>query len=431
MRTLKSLLASTLFLAAAACGDDSSGGDDSPDIDADTTVPDGEDIDGAPTATRSGTIAITDIELTSADAVDSGLKGGAISIEFNDETMGSGGEVIYGTSPINGCVVTRFDADGSPNGPRPTVDAGEITISGPESGDSGLLKPVGPCTYRTSGYLCVSNEGTDVNATASPTGTGAVLYNLAGQSLENGLTGSYLNINGFTANATLNTGAGAVPIVAQPVPTTLTAVHQTATGDAETASTVDYMVINGAGPIPTAGGANADFLSDETTSVRVQKAADDNWGAIDFTTYVRGEGFELATTSDLPHEFPTDASSPAPITFSCATADGGSCGVDGEGDLEALIVSGRTTDSPTNGLPDYIMPPPTTEYATFQCAFLLPNDTGTVPMEAVAAILSTNPTRIETRVLSVAGTILAEGPMDLNQLRVLVGHGVVGHTTVP
>jgi hypothetical protein len=66
-------------------------------------------------------------------------------------------------------------------------------------------------------------------------------------------------------------------------------------------------------------------------------------------------------------------------------------------------------------------------YATFQCTFFKSPTAGTftatMPQEAVAAILSTNPTRIETRVfrfsVSQAGA------------NTLVGHGAVGHSSRP
>ncbi|MCA9675085.1 MAG: hypothetical protein H6709_20765 [Kofleriaceae bacterium] len=437
MRTWKSLAVTLVTFGSGAmlvaCGDDSSSG--SPDarrIDASDT-PDAEMIDAMPSATRAMTIAVTDVAITSPQAAAAGLKGGVITIDFEDLTQG-GGEVLYGTTPIGGCLVTKYTAA---NGANPTVGAGAVTIGAPETGTSGLLKPVGPCGYTAGvGYNCVSDAG----ATAAVTATALGVQNLVTYSFTDTLTanlvGSYLNINGLTA-AGFNSGASAFPIVGQ-TGNVLTVIDPAGTGT-ET-GTAAFAVLNGAGPIPTAGGANADFLGDETTAVRVQKDADANWPAIDFTVFPRGEGFTLADESAQPHQFPDTAQA---VTFACAGTgfNNGDCGADNDtppsGTLRAMIVSGRTTDVDVTGTPDYYMPPASaaTEYTAFQCAYFALGQTDatsvSLPMEAVAAIESVDVTRIETRVLRVAGTTL-DGPtvQDSGLGKVLVGHGLVGHTTV-
>src|SRR5688572_24477911 len=60
-----------------------------------------------PFPTRTGTIAIADVAVTTPGAAAvGGIRGGSIDIEFSDLTQG-GGEILYGTSAIGGCVVTR------------------------------------------------------------------------------------------------------------------------------------------------------------------------------------------------------------------------------------------------------------------------------------------------------------------------------------
>ena len=433
MRTLKSLLASTLFLAAAACGDDSSGGDDSPDIDADTTVPDGEDIDGTPAATRSGTIAVSDIEVTTPQGANAGLRGAVVSIEFVDLTM-DGGEAIYGTSSVGACLVTRYDVGGTAT-PHPAVDAATVTVSAPETGDSGLLMPVAPCNFVDGrGYLCIAHAAVANDVVVAPGLNGTASYVLGDQDLSSvDAVGSYLAISGLTQAG----NNGSFPVVGQGVnqdSNTLVVGNPLVATEAAGTDNVQYSVINAAGPIPTAGQGPTfgDFLSDETTSVRIQKPADDDWGAFDVTLYARGEGLTLNSESAQPHEFPFTAQN---VTFSCdpdpEMGTGGNCGADIEtppaGTIKAFIVSGRTTDGSTATIPDYIMPPPVTEYATFQCGFPL-GMSATIPEAAVEAILSTNPTRIETRVLVVAGAQVMDGE---NVANVVVGHGLVGHSTRP
>lgn len=424
MKTPKSLLLISLALGTssllAGCGGDDAGGNpiDAADHDAEGDPPDSM----PPTATRAMTIAITDVKLTSpqgrAGNGGLGLRGGAIGIEFSDLTQ-NGGEVIFGTTTAGGCVVQRFDATHTA---RPLVDAGTVTISG-----DGLLKPVGPCSFIGGAYRCISAAAAAQTSTATATGlNGAVVYSFPGQNFTGDLVGAYLSVNGFATNATFNSGTSAFPIVAQSA-TSLTAINPGGTGSADTTTAgVTFSVLAGAGPIPTAQtGANAQFLGDEDRSVTISKEADDDWGAVNFTTYVRGSTFTLATASTKPHEFPFTA---ADVTFSCTAA---ACGGDGDGMLEALIVSGRTTDAPIpDDAFDFDMPAPVTAYTTFQCGFLL-EDSGTIPEAAVTAILSTSPTRIETRVLRVAGTQFNDGEDQLNVGTIVVGHGLVGHTTAP
>lgn len=424
MRTWNGLLTMSLLLGAG-CGGGGSGDDDAATPDArtiDSLVP-----DATPTASRAMTIAVTDVTLTSADAVAAGLKGGAIDITFDDLTQG-GGELVYGTSPVGGCVVHRFDATHVEN---PLVGAGTVNIEAPATGSTGLLKTVGPCNYVAgAGYLCASNGNTE-SVQAIANGSRALTFLWTGTPFTGeSLVGSYLNINGYT-NTSFDTGAGALPVVSQSDNTLTVIAPANVTAGSETTS-VAFTVLNGAGPIPTNVGfpVNADFLGTETTSVRVQKDADANWGAIDFTVYTRGEGFALSNSSARPELFPSVAQD---VTFSCDPNDGGDCGADdttATGVLRALIVSGKTTDGDVTGLPDYVMPPPVTAYTTFQCGFIIA-DSGTIPMDAVTQILATNPSRIETHVLRVAGTSGADPNDPLNTSgNIVIGHGLVGHASI-
>lgn len=409
---------------AAGCGDDGGGGgDDDPDP-IDAMVDMEPEIDAPPTADRAMSVAVVEVALTSPQGVAAGIKGGLISIEFSDLTTG-GGETVFGTSPIGGCVVTRHDAQ---NPPHPLVDAGTITVATGEDSAEELGMTVGPCSYQTGqGYLCISHAGAGVAATGATVANGVVTYTMPSQDFGDGLRGSYLNIDGFTANPTFNASTGPFPIVGQGGPTILQVINQAGMGAAETAD-VTFSVINGAGPIPTS--SPFEFLDGPSSTVRISKGDDDNWAAFDYTLYHRGSGLVLDAESAQPHEFPAKAD--GSWVFSC-DGKGGDCGEDStQADtLEALIISGRTTDvTIPQGVPDYWMPPASmaTTYATFQCAFVAPDDaSATVPESAIQAILGTNPTRIETRVLRVVGVLPQDG---LNAGRILVGHGLVGHTTL-
>jgi hypothetical protein len=68
------------------------------------------------------------------------------------------------------------------------------------------------------------------------------------------------------------------------------------------------------------------------------------------------------------------------------------------------------------------MPAATGKFATFTCINL--GKSATINKEAWAAVLATNPTRIETQILRV----VAPSP-SLNNT--IAGHGLIGYTTVP
>jgi hypothetical protein len=412
-----------------ACGDNIKvGGDDDVIPDADPTRP---DVMPPTDPGIGGTIAVTDVSVTTPEAAAvGGIRGGAISIAFSDLDT-AGGEAIFGTTAIGGCLITRYDPT---HRPHPQLDAGPITVSG-----DGLLKTVGPCTLQAAlgGYVCISANAADQTITAlnlptPPAPPGAFTYTLTEQVLTGqSLAGSYLSVNGFPTPE-YNSGASAFPVVGHTTGTNVLTVVNLA-GEAadlttETTEAATIRILNGFQPVPGAGAA-ADFLGDETGTVTISKAANAVWPAIDFTVYSRGEGFDLDNASAQPHAFPTDAA--AQMVFSCAGA-GGDCGGEADATLEAMILSGRATRKSLAALAPFQMPtedPATDTWLEWQCAYIL-SQTATMPEAAVQAIQDFDPTRVEMRVLRVAGTIVNDEGGE-NETRILVGHGLVGHTTFP
>ncbi len=404
----------SLFCAlagAAACGDNLGNG---PAIDAATdgvdVIPDAR-TDASTAPTVGGTLAVFDATLTHplAAAV-GGVRGGTIRYSFNDLTM-AGGETIFGTSAIGGCLITRFDATHLPN---PRLNAGDITVSAPATGTSALLKTVGPCTLQPlfgdpDPYVCISNNvatggmvaaqdlassglvayvfgvpsvnfGTTpavtitsiaratnvVTVTATAHGyaagmnvtiagvtgstdtfngrfaittatTNTFTYAQASNTNESGtggtsttptnaIVGSAVVVNGF-ANAAFNSGASAFPVIGQLDANTLVLSNSApADGAGQALSAATYTVLNGFSPIPLAAAtanfaANANFLGgsaapNQTASIRIQKAANGVWPAIDQTIDVPGEarvpvalttvtavGTTVTATTAVPHDF--------------------------------------------------------------------------------------------------------------------------------
>jgi hypothetical protein len=175
-----------------------------------------------------------------------------------------------------------------------------------------------------------------------------------------------------------------------------------------------YALVSGAGPTP----ARVDFLDDGTTQVDIALA--DGTGTIDgfqVNVAAAGEGYTIDDeTVDNLTDMPVDGSA---VDFGC-TGTNGDCGAKPVG-LLVTVINGRTTDGSTAGLPGFVMPAPTDSYATFRCSFT--SDDVTIPADAMAAIMGTSPSRIETRIFKFNGSVGASGTL------VVVGHGYVGWTT--
>jgi len=409
-------------LGSVACGDNA-------EIPARPDASEQEQVDaGPPQGTRAGTISIADAKVTTPAGASLGLRGASFSMSFANTTVDSPAPV-FGTGAVGTCTVWKYTA--GETSPAPKVDEGKITLGG-----DGLLVDVPEdCTFKSStdGYECISEDG------ANPDGSEAITIDAP-----NGLYGIMLPgitddpwpasyINGYLT--LVNTGVanwdGSFPIV-NITPTMAVVVNPLG-------STADFTggvfkVIQGFGPVP--GGINTDFLAQNSTdevTIKMEPTTAYPLG-LDLALEVLGGddgdgGFALGGTQ--PHEFPTTA---ADVTFSCAEDDGGNCGAnEPTGDLTGIVIAGSTTASSVAGLPSFMMPKPVAgdEYTTFQCSFI-GMESGTIPQAAVEAILDTTPapTRIETRVFRVNGSATAQGANAENPINVLVGHALVGHTTV-
>jgi hypothetical protein len=437
--------------ALAACGDDAHKGgpaDARPGtadamVDAAPGTPDGMP-DAMPGPTVGSTVAITDVTIADPEAAAvGGVNGGSISISFTDLTQG-GGTVVSGTTNIGDCVVTQYDSTHPPN---PQVDGSDITITDvPDTNNnSGLLKTVGPCRFQAAfgnQYVCISNNVTGtgtVVATNLPNNppampAGLIAYTFPADSMipNEKLVGSYLIVNGFT-DTNFNSGASAFPIISQ---NTDTLIVVNAKGEASTTETgtgkISYTILNGFNPVPAAG-AGADFLG--KGGIKITSPGNSVWPAINFTVAnVAGQGWSLSDPGD-PSNIPLTGTA-QDIDFGCGngtTQDmtDDTCGQKGKAQLTAMIISGRATKEPLNGLTPFQMPTEDVSkqpYLEWQCAYLgVP--TGTLKAAALQKIIDFKPTRVEIRVINAAGGFLTtSGP---NRGVLLAGHAFVGHTDAP
>jgi hypothetical protein len=420
---------SAAALLGTACGDDDGG---SPDA---NTTPDGAITPDAarPDATpprHTGTVAISEVTVTTPDAP--GVRGGAISIIY-DDPADAAGETLFGTSPpINTCLVKKYTPTNAEN---PPLDEGIITLGG-----SGLLKPVGECAFAAGlGYECTIASGTDTVAVANIAGR---LYGvqISEDYSDTDLVGSSIRLAGFTGDTAQYNGTFSVvgQVNGKGTTTLQVIIASQNTIPAAAPAEHDYRLLSGFGPVPTAGlpfAVDTDFLGGAGTAVTITKpeTAAPGAPALAINLPPAGEGFELDGEGDaiLAHEFPFTA---GPVTFTC----GETCGALPTGataGLQVIAVSGRTTDvtlpAPSPAAPGFIMPPVSATdeaYATFQCTFFETPPAGsntftaTMPQAAVEAILSTGPTRIETRVFRFSASQTGAN--------VLIGHGVVGHSSL-
>ena len=410
-----------LALAAFGCGDDDGGGD-RPDARPQADANGGDtDAGGEPTLLRSGTIAVTEQAITN-DIPGSPWSGALVSVGFSDATTGSAPAPVAGfDSNINNCLIRIWDV--GTNEASDSVDEGAVQVTGTENGDFAC------------GFVGARNEYVCQSTTPAIAGGDAENFALAG----NGTAGTLTFVDG-QADATMIgmyvvlTGFGEVD--GQPLPV----VNFTEGGDEADVLTLagvpagavtgaagaTYSTFVGAGPVP--GGAQ--FLLGAADAITVQKAAGDVVAAIDEDFEAHGQGFTLLEDEGmrqyLPSTIPFDEEE---VNFAC---DGDDCGAEGSGGLiQAIVINGETTDAAVGPLtsPATAMLPAENQYATFQCSFI-GEDNAKLTADMMAAILGTNPTRIQTSVGRYRGAIIAADDGTSSTI-VLQGHALLGWSDPP
>jgi len=414
------LIVAGLALAAPACscGDDDDTGD-RPDarVQADSAP----DIDAAPEGLlRSGTIAVTEAAITNP-GLDT-FSGALVRVLFSDTHTGSPPAPAAGfESNINGCLIQVWDV--GTNEAADQVEEGALVVTGTENGDFG-------CGFVSAdvGYACRS-ANPDIAGGTAGNGEGMTLtgdgdtFEMVGFDVSATMAGMYLRLDGF---APVPDGT-MIPILAADEATdtlTLFGVNDalTVTGTA----TATFSTLVGVGPVP--GGAQ--FLLGAADEINISKTAGDIVGAIDEDFAAHGQGYTLVDDADmdkyLPHTIPFDGSE---VNFACEAAG---CGAAGDGGvIEAVVINGQTTDGEITGPinPASPLPPPVDSYATFTCSFIGQN-TATLSADAMAVILGTNPTRIQTSVGRYKGTIIAAED-GTSQVVVVQGHSLLGFSDAP
>jgi hypothetical protein len=408
-RRLVLLLVAGGAASLGACGDNGGDADarrnDASTIDADTT-PDGDTTPDAAIASFSGTVAIAEASVQGIPSLGQGL-----TIDLDKSQDGLVPPVLeeMPASPL-GCKVWQYTpAQAADQG----LDEGAVQITVEDGG------PVVPaCGYLpTRGYLCRGVNGT--GGTITP--AGASTFALVQPAITNpsAEVGRYIVISG-AATATNN---GAFPIVGASSGIPASIVYANPNGAAEVLpAAATYLSLAGAGPIP--GAADPGFLEDDD----VVTVALTSGGDGDFESYTKtftaagggiGDDFTLDTASQaLITDLPVDGSA---FSLGCAGA-GGTCNT-----AIGSVLTITTTDSPTAGLPPYVLPPPTTMQVRIRCAAI---GSGQIDVSAAASafLMTSGATRVQASFLR--GNLLTAGntgPVPANT-NIVAGHAIAGYS---
>jgi hypothetical protein len=433
--------------ALAACGgNNNNNGADARVTDANKT-PDAPGTPDANVQVRDGTLAVTQVTLTDPGVTT--FSGSSISLAFQDLTKEDGGMVVFGTGGIGECTVVQFDAGaGAVHKPHPPVDEGAITIlgTGIKQNVTGTNPPSIPCSFQGGQYVCPVAAGTGVSGTYSASSAGGALLTVTGHNFSTTDIGSWISLSGFPSSSGLpgtNGMNGLFPIISVAGATAQLGVPANTAADAANMSftAVDFTQLQGIGPVP-GGTTLVDFIDTGSGSdhVEIKLAGNTDYPTqIDSTLSPIGRGMILdgpgtgCTDCAQPHQFPKSAAGSATVSFSVDPANGDKTGNAGElGDQLSvgMVVTGSTTDATIpGGAPPYYMPSPISSYATFSCLFPVAK-TVQIPNGAIAAILATNPHRIETRVFRFAFS-KGQDAATLSTWATVSGHGLVGHTDIP
>ena len=338
------------------------------------------------------------------------MSGASVGVDyrnrFSSSVPPSYGEAFVGAGGCNVYIYADpFDA-------LDPVDEGDVTVG-----------PLPVCRFHSAlnRYACFAREpGTSLPAGATADfdpNTSLTTLTIPGEMfLTDAVAGMYVDLTGFSHAA--NTGL--LPIVGVISETQLQvfsapavlciAAGTCAEGDLDetaSASGGSYSVEAGAGPIP--GGF--DFLV-SAEPVAIDKNAGTFTSALTVSVVPSGEGLSLAADSAMPHAMP--ASADADVVFRC----------DDCGSASELVlgweIEGTTTDADTAGLPPGVMPPPVSARAVFRCR-VIGSGSISIPADAWAIVLGTNPTRVETHVSRITGAFL-------DTTIITVGHGFIGYT---
>ena len=422
-------LKKTLFLVGSsallfsACGDDGGGAA------VDAAVIDATAPDAMPDTTFIGTVSIAEVTITNPEAAAAGgISGAAAVISFTAPDDVIPPDPAFPQN-IGACKVTIIDTSVKD---EKGSDGGPVNVTGTLAGEFN-------CAYNATAdkYACSSVDAAAAGTMAMATTT--IVPNAGGLIGTMDLTIVGADFSGTSyrgMNIVLQdwddlgggaTGGRCAVVADSDTPNALGAgladnqlrLFNSNSLAAAAALTADsgYQTLVAAGPIPSFTGGPYDFL-DATTPVVITKAAATDAPELASSLPANGQGFTLATSSKVAHDFPASGDA----TFSCSDGVDGTCGTT-QGTLQGIIVFGETTDGvlATGDLASFSeMPDPVDNFARWQCSGSGQTSI-TIPAAAVALINGTGHTRIQTSITYANAEIAGK-------TNVVVAHGNLGFT---
>lgn len=359
-----------------------------------------------PASTHSGLVSIHDVSVAGMPQVGHGL---SVRIDFNLATRPPDFDEAPGE--LGGCKAWLYDMQLDPPPPR-SGDEGKVVITG-----TAESIPEG-CVYGEAGYFCPVGSWDLTNGRVTPDGGGTARYEVPEATFSDELAaGRYFWVNEPIAGA-----SGRFPIIG--VTSSSSLLVQNPSAVERTLPTGSATILAGAGPVPR--NPRDPIVGGEAVSLRVEPSEGGHFRFPE-TRLVAGADFapDEATLALLQH-FPIDAQTP---TLSCS-GPGGRCGDSG---LTALSIS--STDADVTGLSPLALPSPTHKQIFVLCGVLGGDGSVTVPSGVTDLIREAHAASPITR-LRVAymqdgfAAVQNAPPAPANPVNVLVGHQVLGMTTV-
>jgi hypothetical protein len=397
-------------LALAGCGDDDNGnGGGTPDAMV-TPVADARPPDAMPpvAATHSGTVSVQDVSVFGLAAAG---HGGQINISFTKTGVPTEMAVgdFVGTPPCNATLIDVTKTEQA----NPTTDQGMVTVEiKPMAGGT---RPVPPCTFQGSRYLCASGGGTAGTIAA---GGAAGLWNFMGTGTTTAVAGQYLLVVG-------GAGAGlAAPIVGVNGTTLVLAASS-----ALPASVGMWATAAGIGPVPFTlgtGGMEAppEFIANNDR-VKVTLAGGAGVSARATPDIDPGDEFQLADDVVALYGTGIDLDRTTALDISCKKDGAGACPP-----AIGTIVSIDTTDNPDTGTATTFNP--ATKYSGNITCANFGDAPVSIPANLFAVLKAGTPTKLRIAVFRAGfSPLMGSGntPATLANVNVVAGHGIVHFQT--
>jgi hypothetical protein len=360
-----------------------------------------------PAPTHSGLISIHEVSVAGMPQVGHGL---SARIDFNLATRPPDFDEAPGE--LEGCKAWLYDMQLDPP-PARSGDEGKVVITG-------TTEPIPEgCVSGEAGYFCPVGSWQLRNGRVTPDGGGTARYEIPEATFSDELAaGRYVWVNGNSSAG----ASGRFPILG--VTSSSSLLVQNPLAVETTLPAGSATILAGAGPVPR--NPRNPIVGGEAVSLRIEPSEVGHFSFPDIQLVAGGDFAPDEATLALLQNFPIEAAAP---TLSCS-GPGGRCG---ESELSAVSIS--STDADVTGLSPLAFPNPTRKQIFVLCGVLGGDGSVTVPSGVTDLIREAHAASPLTR-LRVAymrdgfAAVQNPPPAPANPVNILVGHQVLGLTTV-